>query len=404
MNRLLPPGLALSGYVQAQYESHQDSQDEFLAGSYLNQDRFLVKRGRVRFDAQWDYAELVIEPDFNTTNGPTATMRRLEATLVFRNKPFDGVVVKHFPRSGPPPVAAPHPRRDGHPVRLRDARQPARALLHGTESGLRGLLPLGGRRRRAPLGRYRLLPISAALVERRAARLRAPRSCPAAIPRRGKDFIARFGVDTNPWEKLRVLAGVSGLRGKGFHAGTDTTKNGLAWTDTNEDSVEQVNEITGVPGTAATPSLTFDRWAVGGDLELMLGTPIGQTMLYGEITVASNLDRGLYPADPTGTGIDVRELGWYAAITQEITRYGVVGFRYDSYDPNADLLDARRGKLIPTSSEITTLSPLVGLILPDRARLVFQYDFVRDSLGRDNRGVPADLANNHWTLRLQVQM
>jgi hypothetical protein len=45
----------------------------------------------------------------------------------------------------------------------------------------------------------------------------------------------------------------------------------------------------------------------------------------------------------------------------------------------------------------------VGLALPPYARLVFQYDAVFDALGRDARGVPVDLANNRWTLRLQVQ-
>ena len=116
------------------------------------------------------------------------------------------------------------------------------------------------------------------------------------------------------------------------------------------------------------------------------------------------MDRGLYVADPTLTKIDQRELGFYAAVTQEIDRYGVIGFRFDYYDPNFDALDSRAGQLIPFTEAIKTYSPLVGLVLPDRARLLFQYDVVRNALARSAAGVPTDLKDNVWTLRLQVEL
>jgi hypothetical protein len=132
-------------------------------------------------------------------------------------------------------------------------------------------------------------------------------------------------------------------------------------------------------------------------------------MLYGEVTVGKNMDRGLFLADPFITGTDSRELGYYVGVVQEITRWGVVGFRWDHYDPNADFFDKRAGKLIPTSQAIDTFSPLVGFVLPDpngidRARLLLQYDFVRDKLARDERGLPHDLKNDVLTLRLQVSL
>jgi hypothetical protein len=43
-------------------------------------------------------------------------------------------------------------------------------------------------------------------------------------------------------------------------------------------------------------------------------------------------------------------------------------------------------------------------VIPGRARLVFQYDFIRDFLGRDAAGIPNDLANDAWTLRLQGEL
>jgi hypothetical protein len=109
-------------------------------------------------------------------------------------------------------------------------------------------------------------------------------------------------------------------------------------------------------------------------------------------------------ADPVLSKIDQRELGYYFGFLQEITKYGVVGLRFDSYDPNSNAFDSRGGQLIPLNQTITTLSPLLGLQLPDRARLVFQYDYARNNLARDALGVPTDLKSNAWTLRLQVQL
>jgi hypothetical protein len=156
----------------------------------------------------------------------------------------------------------------------------------------------------------------------------------------------------------------------------------------------------GTLATQAVPAKNFERWAVGADLECMLRTKLGWSTLYGELVLASNLDRGLVIADPVLSGSDVRELGYYVAFTQELSRYATIGFRYDVYDPNSDFLDKRGGKLIPTTQTVRTYSPFIGLSLAN-LRLVFQWDIIDDYLARDKRGVPSDLANNLWTLRLQ---
>src|SRR5262249_34317144 len=158
-----------------------------------------------------------------------------------------------------------------------------------------------------------------------------------------------------------------------------------------EDGVIEQNELTAVLATSALPSQSFTRWAVGGDLRLGFNTPIGLTQLNAEVVVANNLDRGLFIADPILTGIDNREIGAMVGVTQEIFGYGVVGFRFDTYNPNNDSQDRQGGTLTPTSQTVRTFSPIVGLAIPDRARLLFQYDVIRDSMGRDPRGVPTDL-------------
>jgi hypothetical protein len=145
-----------------------------------------------------------------------------------------------------------------------------------------------------------------------------------------------------------------------------------------------------------------------------LRTRLGTTTVSGEITVASNLDRSVYIADPVFLGHDTRELGANAAVTQEITKWGVVGFRFDYYNPNFDAFDKRAGLLVPTDQSIFTYSPLVGCVLPGvmqangraygKARLLFQYDINRNHFGRATNGVPTNLANDGWTVRLQVEL
>jgi hypothetical protein len=130
----------------------------------------------------------------------------------------------------------------------------------------------------------------------------------------------------------------------------------------------------------------------------------GILKIYGEVVLAQNLDRGLYVADPITTTLDQREFGWYVAALQEVLTYGMVGLRYEYYDPNANVFDTRGGKLLPFSEAITNISPLVGLTLPDRARLLFQYDFNTNAFARSPQGVPTNLQNNGWTVRLQVQL
>jgi hypothetical protein len=219
-----------------------------------------------------------------------------------------------------------------------------------------------------------------------------------------QDLVLRVGAAARASERVALAGGVSMLSGKGFHKGTVATKSTVRWNDTNEDGQIQPTELAPQFGLAPVPSESFDRWLVGADLRLLVTTPLGATTLQGELYAASNLDRGSYLADPVSAGTDLRELGWYVAATQEIGRYGVVGIRTEYYDPNADFLDRQGGKLQPSSQSVRTWSPMLGLVLPERARLLFQYDFVRDRLARDLRGVPTDLKNDQWTLRLQVEL
>jgi hypothetical protein len=390
---VLPPeGISFGGYLQAQYESHEDSQDQlFQGGAPMNQDRFLVRRARVSAVGDWQYAAFAVELDANTQSGPQVDLRKAEASLQYRpdrtRPPLAIATLGQFDTPfGYELVESPRTRWFMERSTLSRAFWPGEPDLGIRFAGALGFF------------RWTIAPINGEPIGEKT---------PFALqdPNAAKDIVFRFGVDVAPRDDLHIAGGISATRGRGFHAGTDATKATIRWVDLNEDGVVQPFELQAIPAQAATASQNFDRWAAGLDLRLHLRSALGVTKVYGEFVLGANMDRGLFVADPILNGNrDQRELGYYVGITHEFARYGVVGFRYDYYDPNLDASDKRHGSLIPYSQAIQTYSPLVGVVLPERARLLFQYDLVKDALARDASGVPTDLKNNAWTVRLQVQL
>jgi hypothetical protein len=383
-------GIVLTGYLQAQLENHEDSEDQLRpGGAPLNQNRFLVRRGRIKIAREWDFSSVMMELDGSTTKGPSFSLWHAEASVLWRGgkpapapalvKLTGGILDAPF---GYELVESPRTRffteRSVQSRAFFPSEPDLGARLSGQVSWLRySLAFMNGN----PLGE--------------------PSAFAGQDPNNHKDFIGRLGAVV-PARNFEVAGGISVLNGQGFVKGADATKNGLSWSDTTEDRRVQVDsEIFPLPATAASPSRNFRRWATGADLQVRLKTDAGATLVYGEIQLGSNMDRGLFIVNPTLSGQDTRELGYYVGFIQEVTPYGAVGFRTDYYDPNADFLGFQSGKLIAVSQRIRTYSPMLAAVIPGRTRLIFQYDFIRDFYGRDVRGVPNDLANDAWTLRLQ---
>jgi hypothetical protein len=391
-NRDPTQGLALTAYVQTQYESHQDSEDQLRqGGALLNKDRFLVRRGRVKVEREWDWASLMVEVDGNTTNGPVFQLWHAEPSLLYRGK--------NDPKS-PPMVKATMGMFDT-PFGWELVESPRTRYFMERSTISRALWPSEpdiGARVSGALGWFRY---AFAFVNGQPAGVK---DFALQDPNGSKDFVARVGGVVDVPDRVEFQFGVSFLDGKGFHKGTDATKSGVVWKDANENGIIDLGELQPVVGQAATPSQNFDRWAVGADARLRFKTRLGWSMLFGELVFASNLDRGLVIADPVLTGIDSREVGYVAGFVQEIGDHFVVGLRHDFYDPNADYLDREAGKLVPQSQRIRNWSPMIGAVLPGRARLLFQYDAQRNYFARNEQGVPINLAANTWTLRLQVEL
>ncbi|MDB4971954.1 MAG: phosphate-selective porin, partial [Myxococcaceae bacterium] len=220
-------------------------------------------------------------------------------------------------------------------------------------------------------------------------------------PKKQPELVGRVGFDTVPLDYLKILGGVSFLTGKGFSPGSDATKSVLQWNDSNANGAIDAGELAAVAGRGALPSRTFNHWAVAADLYVDVRSKLGWGRVYGEVTLANNLDRALYVADPIANGGDIREFSWNDAAIQDLTEWGFVGARYDVYNPNSDLTDSRRGVAVPNNPSLKTLSPIVGARYPGYGRVTFEYDWIRDHLARGTTGIPTDLRNNQWSMRFQ---
>lgn len=380
--------LRLSGYAQAEYHRDQLSRDElFPGGETRNLDRFLVRRGRLRLRGDWDWFRVALEIDASTVRGIGVSVRRAQLTALYRGDASEPLVALTLGLTTQP---------FGRELRIGSDRFPfmerstgSLALFPGpTDAGARVHGQVGGIV--YDVGVFNGTPVddeSGALTRE---------------PTRAPDVIARVGAEgLLADDAVELEGGVSFLYGTGFHPGDEGEKNHVEWVDLNENGFVDTGELVPVPARGATPSRTFRRWALGLDLAGGLRTKLGWTRLFGEVTIASNLDRGFFVADPIVNGADLRELAAYVALVQDVTPYVRIGYRFDLYDPDFDRLDNRRGALLPVDASVQTHSPNVTARWPGVGLLALQYDRVRDTLGRDVRGVPTDVKNDRWTLRVQ---
>ncbi len=380
----------MSGYLQADAVAwSQESVDEVSpsSGESLNEERVLIRRGRLRADAAHDIVSGSLELDGNTVDGATARIVSAEATV-------------SWPAGGETPLVAASlglmKIPFGAEVPLRDRDRPfletsnaARALFPGNYDA--GLRVFGGWR----FLRYSLAAMNGAPVGDAQFR--------GHDPSERRDLIGRLGVDVAITPCARVVVGASGLSGTGFHPGDPASKDELVWIDNNEDGMVQTSEIVVVPGRPATPSETFDRHALGGDAAAAFNLRwLGWLTVSAEAVVAENLDRGLMIADPVSATRDLREVGWSVGVVQELTRHAMAGIRYDRYDPDRDASEARGAEVVPVDARYSTLSIMGAWRWRDRARFTLEYDHNDNPLGRSDSGEPTRLAADRVTLRGQV--
>jgi hypothetical protein len=386
------PAVRLSGFVQIDWVVHnQASQDEVSGstGQPLNLDRFTLRRGHLRVDADRGLVAAALEVDANTTNGPQ--LRPIEACVSLRwPEKADARLPSWTATIGLLRIPFGFEVGEGDSIRpFLERASVLQALFPGElDLGLRIVM------------KYRFLDGAFAVMNGSPI---GSKVFPDLDPVHEKDMVGRIGVDFELAPGVRVQVGTSADVGTGFHAGTPATKNQLVWQDQNGDGLVEPNEIVAVGGLPATPSQVFRRFAVGGDARILVDVaPLGKMSFRGEIVNGWNLDRGLEVADPIGAGHDLREMGYSGGITQELTRWGMIGARYDLYNPDADASQRRAINLVPVDRSYSTVALTGMLRYGDGARLLLEYDINRNPLGIGANGAPTTLADNALTLRGQV--
>jgi hypothetical protein len=385
-------GLTFSGFIQADMYVRQTSEDQLntSTGAPLNDDRFAIKRMRLRSAIDRRYLAAVAELDANTTNGPQARPMNVEVTakLPGGSVPYAALTVGIF--------KIPYGFEIGQSDYLRlfaERSNLERALFPG-EYDLGARIAGGWQFVRYALAVQNGEPLGESTF-------------PARDPNAAKDVVGRLGVASPLGGGVDIQAGFSAVYGKGLHKGTAPTKPSVSWQDRNENGRIDSNELLPSPGTSGLPSQNFPRHAIGADLLLAVQTArLGTTTLYGEVTWAKNLDRALLVADPYGPlGRDVRELGYYVGVVQDLGRFLQAGVRYDRYDPDRDSTDRVAATVLLSSQVVST----VALALAARLRvggltnrILFQYDINRNHAGRDVSGLPTNLASNVCTLRAEA--
>jgi hypothetical protein len=385
-------GVGLTGYLQADWGIwNQMSEDELNQSTSqpLNEERFVIRRARLKATLDKTYTAGVLELDGNTVNGTTARLIDAEASAKLPGE-----------EGAPLPLVMATIGLFKIPFGYEVLQSDRDRLFLERSTAEHGLFPgeydLGMRLQ----GGWRFLRYAVAVQNGEPL---GEKSFPGRDPNAGKDVAGRVGIDTSITDNVSVAVGFSGLSGFGFHPGTPATKAVVQWSDRNEDGAFSTSELVVSPGIAATPSGNFSRFGYGADLNLSVAVPnVGRATAYGEVYVAKNLDRGILPADPLGpVGRDYRELGGYGAVVLDVGDYASVGARYDAYNPDRDSSDPAKS-LVPTKASYGTLGLVAALRWPEGGRLTLEYDHNTNHLGRDATGNPTTLKADTLMLRGQV--
>jgi hypothetical protein len=391
--------LDLTGYVQVDAVPwSEDSLDELdpATGDPLNEERFLVRRGRLRADARRDAMRGTLtgslELDGNTIDGPAARILGAQVGYAYPGarpgarpggEPLVAVIAGLFKI----PFGAEVPANERDKPFL-EAPAFARALFPGNYDA--GVMVRGG---------FRALRWSFAVMNGAPV---ADAQWNGRDPKGSFDVVGRIGAVVHGPRDLRVEAGVSAITGKGLHPGTPPTKDDIQWVDDNQDGIVQSTEIRVVPGSAGEPSVPFDHDALGADVTLhWCLCVVGTGAAYAEAVIATNLDRGVVYADPIATSRDLRQLGFAVGAVQNLGAHAAVGVRYDRYDADRDAMEREGVDVVGIHKVFSTLSVMATGRWKD-ARVLVQYDHERNPFGRGDDGMPRTRAADRVTVRAQV--
>lgn len=396
------PKITYGGYIHTDWVVFRQTSENQLnpsTGEPLNEDRFVLRRARLKLETDQGLVHGSLMIDANTINGPQVRPWNAEVSLKYPPE---------MPFKGPAQVAqssSPHPffivstglliTPFGFEVPELESDRPflerstfANELF--PQSYDLGLRILGG---------YKFVNYAFAVLNGDPI---GDKTFPGRDPNKSKDLVFRVGSSSEVFPGLRLDAGFSGLTGRGFSRGVAPTKDQISWRDENGDGVVDVQELSVLPGSPAIPSEGFQRFALGADARAHVTVPVlGELTLRAELVRGKNLDRGISAADPVAATRDLRELGVSLSGSQELTKWSMIGVRYDSYDPDADASEQLPFSRVPRDNTRATWA-FMAMARYKKARLVLEYDRRTNRLGREPSGQPASLDDDSFTIRAVV--
>ena len=380
-------------YIQAQYESHQDSQDQLeRSGTSLDKDRFSIRRARAALIGEWEYAAMALELDANTTNGPQVDLRKAEASLQYR------------PDRRLPPLAMATIGLFDAPFGYELDESPRTRFFMERSTGSRAFFPGEpdlGLRLAGALGFFRWTIAALNGVPLGAASSFVVQN-PTGDPGRLLPLRRRHAAAPD----LQVAGDVSPCVATVFTPGLHPAARALQWQDPTKTARSQASELAGV---AAQSARRLRRTSITGrsaqtcacQLPVLAGRHEDLRRVRHRVRTST---AGLYVADPVVDRLDTSERsGYYVGVIQE-SRSGASSGCATTTTTRTPTRSTSAAAACPFSEAITTWSPMAALVLPDRARLILQYDSIHNAFARTAVGVPTNLQDNVLTLRLQVQL
>jgi hypothetical protein len=366
--------IRLSGYVQGRYEWQANSADGLDDdGDPANENRFLVKRGRLKATYEAPNAEFVLQID---ATGEGVVLKQAEATLVDTWSPFGlRLTVGQFK----------------WPFGLEILQSSADREMPERSRMVRRLFPGEHDRGMRLQGRYGPWRMAVALVNGNGT---GDNTYDDFDQNGFKDLVGRIGLHLD-W----LAVGVSGYWGRWLET-EDAKRAVVDGTDTNGDGVISGEEIRIVTPASPAQYWSFGRLRVGADAQLTLDIPeLGDLILRAEVIVAKDTNRAYrgVPADPC---LSKTALGWMVTAVQNLGHFVGVVARLDSFDPSlagslpAGCADSNGGQL-GTADRIMTLGGGLLVYTINSVKLTFAYEHPIEQ-------GPA-ISNDAFTAQMQVK-